>query len=476
MFRKNKKCGLLAAAIAAMLLMLIFAGCTPQETASAATPSPTPENSAVQKENAIKAGDVYRYYLWSVTDEKDPLKNAGPRADSMRKRLAEFEQKYDITVKYVASTGGYEWYDLPRSSAAAGEPICDIFNVGGPYVVLGTYFYGGQAGKCILPLSDYSSVADFSDTEYWNVESQRFCTFSGKLYCAVPLECGGDAVSSNTVTLFNKDLMAKAGYEADKLYEMSRNGEWTWERFEEAAVRTTDIDNGIYGTTIGDNVALGSALIVTNGGAYFKNNGTTDVFVGNSDNAIAAWDFIVGLAKKNCIDYSGTTEANLFGTGKVAMMVTTISRLVSVYKFLKCDYGIINPPKGPMASDYLSEMSWFTPISVMRGANNPAGCVQVINEYLSPEYARSSAENQELMDAELTVYLKDAGSVETAKNITKYTSNQNYYLYQQVSDGDTKMLSYLYGNVWNFISGETTPKQFYDSVTDKINSMVASVR
>ena len=107
MFRKNKKCGLLAAAIAAMLLMLIFAGCTPQETASAATPSPTPANSAVQKENAIKAGDVYRYYLWSVTDEKDPFKNAGPRADSMRKRLAEFEQKYDITVKYVASTGGY---------------------------------------------------------------------------------------------------------------------------------------------------------------------------------------------------------------------------------------------------------------------------------------------------------------------------------------------------------------------------------
>ena len=54
------------------------------------------------------------------------------------------------------------------------------------------------------------------------------------------------------------------------------------------------------------------------------------------------------------------------------------------------------------------------------------------------------------MDAELTVYLKDAGSVETAKNITKYTSNQNYYLYQQVSDGDTKMLSYLYGNVWKY--------------------------
>ena len=45
-------------------------------------------------------------------------------------------------------------------------------------------------------------------------------------------------------------------------------------------------------------------------------------------------------------------------------MVTTISRLVSVYKFLKCDYGIINPPKGPMASDYLSEMSWFTPIAL----------------------------------------------------------------------------------------------------------------
>lgn len=468
----------IALAAALLLMLLVLAGCS-EGTSTEGIPTPTPSASVTsgsEKVNAIKPGDVYRYYLWSTADEDNPFKDAGARSESMKERLEEFQTEYGITIKYVESTGGYEWYALPRSSAAAGEPICDIFNVGGPYVVLGTYFYGGQAGQCIIPLSDYSDVADFSDPEYWDTQSQQYCTFDDKLYCVVPNGIGADTVLNNTVTLFNKDILKDNGYTADQLYAWSEQGEWTWEKFREAALACTDQARGVYGTAIGDNVALASALIVSNGGAYFENNGTTDVFVGDSSNALEAWNFVIGLARDGAVEYSGATETNLFGTNKVAMLVTTISRLASIYKYLKCEYGIINPPKGPQAQDYLSEMSWFTPISVMRGANNPAGCVQVLNEYFSPVYAKSSAENKILMESELMFYLSDEGSMNTAFNIANYTSAQNYYLYQMVEDGDTQMLSYLYGNAWAFISGETTPEVFYASVKDTINTMVASSR
>jgi hypothetical protein len=121
-------------------------------------------------------------------------------------------------------------------------------------------------------------------------------------------------------------------------------------------------------------------------------------------------------------------------------------------------------------------MNWFVPYSVMRGANNPAGSVQVLNEYFAPEYGINTPQNQMLMESELSTYLVDQGSLDTALNITKYTSSENYFLYQTVSDGEIQMLSYLYGNVWKFISGEDSPQVFYDSVVDKVNSLVQSVQ
>ena len=456
----------------AVLLVIVFAfaGCTVPEN-----PSATPTPSEQPREVAIKAGDVYRYFHWNTMDENEPFKNS-TRAEEEIQKWNDFQEKYGITIKYVKSPGGYYWQDLPLSAAASGEPICDIFCVGGPYVVLETVFYNNQLGNCVIPLDDYSQYATFDDPDFWDQGSQAACTFNGKLYCAVPQNNGAATVSSNTVTIFNQELLAKAGYSKEHLYQLSKDGQWDWDTFADAAVKCSEPDSNIYGTTLGDNVALGSALVVTNGGHYFERTQTGDVFVGNKTEAVEAWDFIVELANKNAVDTSGATENNSFGTGKVAMLVSTISRLEQIYNYLGFDYGIINPPKGPKANDYISEMNWFVPYSVMRGANNPAGAVQVLYEYFAPKYGINTPENQMLMESELSIFLPEQGSLDTALNITKYTSSENYFLYQTVSDGEIQMLSYLYGNVWKFISGEESPQIFYDSVEDKVNSLITSVQ
>lgn len=453
------------------IMLALFAGCDVGGEGTEPTPTPT---GTVHK-TAIAAGDTYRYYYWNTMDANNPFADAGAREAMYVARWIDFQEQYGITIEYVQSTGGHEWFALPRSSAASGEPIADIFNVGGPYVVLGTYFYGGVAGACLLPFDDYSEYATFDDAQYWDVQSQSACTFNDKLYCVVPNNMGADMVTNNTVTLVNKDLLAGTGYTAQQLYELSESGQWTWDKYEDVAVQCTDPSKGIYGTAIGDNVALASALIVTNGGSYFEQSGNTEVFAGNSANALEAWDFFLRLADKGTMEYSGATEASLFTTGQVAMLVTTISRISSIYSSVQCDYGILMPPKGPKADNYMSEMSWFVPYSILRGANNPAGCAQVISEYFSPVYAKDSEENQQLMEAELSVYLRDDESMQTARNISQYTSVQNYYLYQTVSDGE-QMLSLLYGNAWSFISGETTPEAFFSSVEQRINAMVKSAR
>ena len=465
-----KKLVITAVLLLSMVLMLV--GCNQPEEKPSATPVPSVGPSQPTTLNAINAGEVYRYYVWSTDDENDPFRDAGARNQSLTEKWHAYEAEKSITIQYVKATGGHNWFDLPRSSAASGEPICDIFNVGGPYVVLGTAFYNGSLDSCLLPISDYSDYGKFDDAEYWDLQSQEICTFSDKLYCVVPQPYGADYIANHTVTLFNNEILEDAGYSIDELYTASKNGEWTWDEFKEAAIKCSSPDKGIYGTSLGDNIALGSALIVTNGGHYFQKKDGVDVFVGNQTNAIDAWTFIADLANQNAVLTDFSTEANSFGQGKVGMLVTTISRLGAIYQYLKFEYGIINPPKGPDAQDYISEVNWFVPISVMKGANNPAGCVQILSEYFRPEYGMSSVENTQLIDAELRAYLLDQGSLDTAMNITKYTSVENYFLYQTVTDGTTQMLQYLYGNVGKFISGEEAPQAFYDGVKPAIDKMV----
>jgi len=465
--------------VVALMLTAAFllVGCGPETSptngtsAPTATPAPSEEPSQEAEKNAIKAGDNYRYYLWSVTDGENPFSTSvNPERD--RQRWTDYQEKYGITITYVQAQAGNNWQDLPLSSAAAGEPICDIFNVGGPYVVLQSVFYDGKIGSALDPVSNYDEYATFDDPNFFDQAAQKHCTFDGELYCIVPHTNGAGQTSMYTVTLFNAEMLANAGYTKDDLYKMSKDGEWTWEAFREAAIRCTNPDKGVYGTYIGDNNYMCSALIASNGGHYFVNDGTGDKFAGNSNEAVAAWDFIVELGQNGYMDYSHTGEANVFGMGKVAMMVTCIARVGVIYQYLKFEYGIINPPKGPAAKDYISENSWFTPVALMKGANNPQGCVRVMKEYFGPEYGIDTVEHQMMVEAEYGLYLTDQGSLDTALNIQKYGTIENYFLYQTVNDGEGTMLRYLYGTADDFINGEQSPKVFLDSVVDKVNHLI----
>ena len=265
--------GLLALALAAGIMAL--AGCAGEkEPALSATPAPTGGTAQATQsnlKNAIKAGEVYRYYVWNTEDESDPFKNV----DGVRKEMAvnnkiQFEEKYGVTIRYVLSAGGDDWYATPFASASAGTPMTDIFNAGGSYVTLLAYTYNGSAGRILLPLDDYQEYADFSDSEYWDQAAQEICTLGGKLYFCVPSPMGWELVSNNKVTLFNFDLVRRGGMEPADLYEMSNSGEWTWDAFRQAVMACTFPEENIFGTAIGDNVGMMAALLTSNNASYFE--------------------------------------------------------------------------------------------------------------------------------------------------------------------------------------------------------------
>ena len=475
--------GLLALALAAGIMAL--AGCAGEkEPALSAPPAPTGGTAQATRsnlKNAVKAGEVYRYYVWNTEDESDPFKNVdGVRKEMAVNNKAQFEEKYGVTIRYVLSAGGDDWYATPFASASAGTPMTDIFNAGGSYVTLLAYTYNGSAGRILLPLDDYQEYADFSDSEYWDQAAQEICTLGGKLYFCVHSPMGWELVSNNKVTLFNFDLVRRGGMEPADLYEMSNSGEWTWDAFRQAVMACTFPEENIFGTAIGDNVGMMAALLTSNNASYFEKQEyegqLIDRYVGNSKNAIEAWDFFVKLALEDySVELSGTAETTTFSAGRIAFLLTGLARTSTIYQRMQSDYGVLMPPKGPNADNYISDQDSFLPLCIFNGVSNPEGCAQVLGEYFRPVYARSSSENQALLEAELSTYLRDGESLEICRQLPSVSKVQSHMLYiklRTATDEQAMLESIIYGHAWNFAKGEETPAQYLDSIVDLVNSTV----
>lgn len=192
-----------------------------------------------------------------------------------------------------------------------------------------------------------------------------------------PNAIGFDAVSVNVVTFFNKSLIKKAGYTADQLYDWSNNGEWTFDKFREVVLDCTDLDNGVYGTTLNQNALLMSTMIASNGSDMITKKNGVDTFNMLDSKALTAINYLVDMCKNDksvMVDFNAE-EAATFAAGTAALMVTYSNRLdvKSVKRTMADDYGILMPPKGPDATEYISDMNWFTGYLVLKKIANPAG-------------------------------------------------------------------------------------------------------
>ena len=153
------------AAIVLAIAAVMLAGCTPAQTAdTTVTPAPT-QTQAPAKEASVKTGETYRILIWDNYNENDwVLNNRSGRAGEIKKRWEDFQQQYGINITYIASPGE-TWFNEACSTAAAMEPMCDIFHAGGPFALVTVYGYGGGQGSILEPRSDSPQAGSFSDTE-----------------------------------------------------------------------------------------------------------------------------------------------------------------------------------------------------------------------------------------------------------------------------------------------------------------------
>lgn len=460
---------------AVMMVMLALSACTKKPTTTAtATPAPTSEATATPKKNFMKAGDVYRYYRWDFTTENSYFEEEGAGGDYIRATKAAMEEEYGITITCVPGKPG-DWFGPVIESAYAGTPEADVFHIGGPPWIIGAYAYNGMPESAIQSLTDLSEAATFSDPEFWDVDAQNStCTFGGELYFANPASVGWGQIAVNQVTYFNKRIIEGAGYTSEQLYGWNNSGDWTWDRYRQLLVDTTNADAGVFGTLLGQSGGFLYGLVASNNAsfiAYKEVDGKQLYQLATTDpKAIAAYEFFASIAHDGLIDTSNGTaqEATYFASGKYATMLTYLNRTdgtTGLSTIMEDDYGIIQIPKGPSATTYVSDTNWNGPICILQNIENSLGAAQFLEMFLAPQYGKSSEQAVASLQADLESRVRDEESLQVCLAIPQYSKSSAFMVYMNQLGNEV----FGTGNLLDMASGATTPTTYFASIEASVN-------
>lgn len=179
----------------------------------------------------LKGRDV-RIVNWY---EPEPQEPRNQYEEDRRDYINMIQDQFDFTI-HTDNIGGWgEGYTtLLSSSITAGDPI-------GQICTLEAVWVPGLLNNLMMAPLDTLSFLNFKE-EKWNQGVLEATKAGGHIY--------GMAVGHEPRygIFYNKRLLQEAGYGADTLYDLQRDGAWNWSKFEEvlrACTRDTNHDGDI---------------------------------------------------------------------------------------------------------------------------------------------------------------------------------------------------------------------------------------
>jgi len=200
------------------------------------------------------------------------------------------------------------------------------------------------------------------DDKLWNKGDLDFMTKGDKVYGVAT-----GASEPRQAIFFNKKLLEDAGINWEEIYDMQKDGTWTWDAFEKLVSQMhKDIDADgvidIYGLT-GDFNDLMMTAVFGNGGCFFDfdENGKLQIMAG-TDNVINAETWAADIYNKygRAQDWEGGEPwdyfIDVFKSGKAAFLVAQTYQGyndTSALLDMQDDWGCVAVPVGPMGETYV---------------------------------------------------------------------------------------------------------------------------
>ena len=164
------------------------------------------------------------------------------------------------------------------------------------------------------------------NADKWNAAEREFMTINGKLY---GLYSGNS--EPRGCLYFNKRVLQEAGIDWNTIYDLQKDGKWTWKAFEDMLAQITkDTDNDgvndIYGI-LGSGDDMYVCAVFSNGGSFFDFDEAGKLAVtAGSENTIEALTWAANLWNNYARAQKWPEEdwnyfINVFKSGNAAFMV-----------------------------------------------------------------------------------------------------------------------------------------------------------
>ena len=266
---------------------------------------------------------------------------------------------------YVEKTLNVELEIVPKSGswATQGEYMSEIRNNAN-----GPDYYDIVSGPnyVLVPLAiegyfrNIHSL-DYIDTEkpWWNTNFINECTYNNKLY-SIEGELSLSMIDSAFVMFYNKDTFTAAN-QGVNIYDIVKNGEWTFSKFKSFIANTWDDTGAINGEPdLGDSfgyvspsfacgrdgypAAFGATVAErdANGNIVFTFDNST-----NFDKWGAFYDFLEaesGVYVPGGNDQARTDTMDMFQAGR-AMFITELLHYSTTLRAMEVEYGVVPLPK-----------------------------------------------------------------------------------------------------------------------------------
>ncbi|MDF2484627.1 MAG: hypothetical protein K0R46_795, partial [Herbinix sp.] len=233
-----------------------------------ATPEPSATPTPVPLRNLngihIVVGD-----WWSTGEETEAVTQ---KEEDQRAYRAQIQEDYNFTLEQVNLGGWAEYAEIFITSTMSGDPAADIFIMDQAMVPEPI-----KQGLC-YPLNELPSF-DFTQ-EKWNSGIRDSYTIGGATYAF-----SEEKDAPGLGVFWNKRLFEEAGLDPDLLYDLQKNGEWTWDKLHELAKQLT-IDSNSDGVTDTYGIStwqreIVKAAVFSNGADYVRYNEQTGKYENN---------------------------------------------------------------------------------------------------------------------------------------------------------------------------------------------------
>ncbi|MBO2517335.1 MAG: hypothetical protein CW338_08710 [Clostridiales bacterium] len=307
-----------------------------------------------------------------------PNENSPTYAEEMA-LLEHINEKYNCNLTFVTTGDWHSYMSVVNISLVNGEKIADAF-----YAAFGTAVPKWADKGMIVPLDDYF---DFDD-ELWNQDCNDAWIYKGHHYCITNWD---DAVGH--VILFNKRICAENGITDEYLYDLQRNGEWTWDKLRELAIRCTKDTNNDGAIDVYGYGSYGTCPTCPE--PYLYANGTTPVtkdenyhYHYNLDDprVIEAIQFCYDLYWNDRVCYMGSNDAGswegMWRLGKTAFYEVASWNMADYFEDLEDDeIGILMIPMGPSATDYVNAESMPSGICMQPMVEDKEAIAAIVYEW-----------------------------------------------------------------------------------------------